>query len=179
MMEVCTPPVHMEGVGSGLRTFAKPHQGVRGSVRGGAEHVLLRSARCPVLLSTITSTSCPPSRPFFTMALLPSPFPTMRPTILPGAWEYSWAVGRMTRRCVHGCWAACRAKGTGAHERHQLALLALSSPCLTMSPPILPRSASQQPAWREGGGQGGRKARSWAVGSSIEPLLELEGLGEV
>jgi len=112
MMDVCTPPVHMEGVGSGLRTFAKPHQGLWGSVRGGVEHVLLRSSRCPVLLSTITSTSCPPSRPFFAMALLPSPFPTMRPTILPGA----WVVGNMTRRCVHGCWAAYRAKGTGAHE---------------------------------------------------------------
>jgi hypothetical protein len=166
MMEVCTPPVHMEGVGSGLRTFAKPHQGVRGSVRGGAEHVLLRSARCPVLLSTITSTSCPPSRPFFAMALLPSPFPTMRPTILPGA----WAVGRMMRRCVHGCWAAYRAKGTGAHERHQLALLALSSPCLHPSPQCEPAPsfpavrASNLPGARAADRVVGRRVRGrWAL----------------
>ena len=64
----------------------------------------------------------------------------------------------------------------GRHQQLQLALFELPSLPLRPRPTL---SASQQPAWRKGGGQGGRKARSWAVGSSIEPLLELEGIGEV
>ena len=43
---------------------------------------MLRSTTRRVPLGTTSSSSCPPSRRFFAMALLPSPFPTMRPTIL-------------------------------------------------------------------------------------------------
>ena len=52
-MMMCPCPVRMEGVGRGLRTFAKPHQGVWGSVGGGAEHVLVRSTTRPVSLDTV------------------------------------------------------------------------------------------------------------------------------
>eukprot|EP01043_Picozoa_sp_COSAG02_P122577 COSAG02_NODE_59499_length_274_cov_0.588571_1_plen_38_part_10 len=38
----------MEGVGRGIRTFAKPHQCMRAGAQGGAEHVLLRSTSRPV-----------------------------------------------------------------------------------------------------------------------------------
>jgi|EP01043_Picozoa_sp_COSAG02_P037015 hypothetical protein len=159
-------PVHMEGVGRGLCTFAKPHQGVWGSVREGAEHVLLRRTRRPVPLGTASSSSCPPSRPFFAIALLPSPFPTMRPSNLPGG----RAADTVIRRRVRGRWAGSRAKGTGALERHQLVLLARSRAASRAAhgPPrsILPRRARQQPARGNGGGQGDQKARSRAVGSS-------------
>ena len=58
-MMMCPCPVRMEGVGRGLRTFAKPHQGVWGSVGGGAEHVLLRSTTRPVSLDTTNTCSLP------------------------------------------------------------------------------------------------------------------------
>jgi hypothetical protein len=58
-MMMCPCPVRMEGAGRGHRTFAKPHQGVWGSVGGGAEHVLLRSTTRPVSLDTTNTCSLP------------------------------------------------------------------------------------------------------------------------
>ena len=168
----------MEEVGRGLRTFANLISACV-QVSGEVQNMSCFEVEVHrVPLGTTSSSSCPPSRRFSAMTLLPSPFPAMRPAILPGA----RAVGRVTRRRVHGWWAAARAKGTGALERHQLILLALSRAATRAAhgPPrsILPRRASQQRARGNGGRQGDQKARSWAVCSSIEALLELEGLGE-
>eukprot|EP01043_Picozoa_sp_COSAG02_P044767 COSAG02_NODE_4029_length_5885_cov_88.549430_5_plen_161_part_00 len=49
----------MEGAGRGLRTFAKPHQGVRAGAQGGAERVLLRSTSRPVSIDTFSSSFFP------------------------------------------------------------------------------------------------------------------------